>query len=590
VYIAVVQNNPTVGALQANAEAMLEVVARLAEAAYPPDLVVFPAYALSGMPLDGLAFSAAFGAEALDVARGVIRHAKLPCLFGTVMPRPFGWRRYVADAEAIYCADGQGGSLGFIDDDGPPFHHPPRCVKAKVNEARVAIFLDSFPEQGSEFLDSDLLIVMLSKEYAGADSLFSSSGIMNDMRLVAIESQAWVVVANLVGGQDDVVYDGGSFVLDPRGSVAAVAPVFERGVMTCNLSFDRREPTRPLSSDDDYRQALESGIDHDRLPIKPMLPDEADWKAISLATRDYVQKNGFSEVVIGISGGIDSACTAVLAVDALGADNVHGVLMPSRHTDPANMSDARELALGLGIEVIEMPIASPVAAVELASIEAIGEPGGDIALQNLQARMRMVYLMHLSNSFDWLLLNTGNKSEAAMGFSTLYGDTAGAYAPFGNVYKTDLYDLARWRNQRSPSIPEAILAKPPTAELYPGQRDTDSLPPYEVLDRILRLHIEDGMGFDEILDIIANTPGGDPIAAELVGQVLRQVARSEFKRQNEPPAPNLGGIDMAGQRGWPLTNGFTDRNRGLSEPLDTEKLMETLKSMKPPEGWGFMEN
>jgi NAD+ synthase (glutamine-hydrolysing) len=208
----------------------------------------------------------------------------------------------------------------------------------------------------------------------------------------------------------------------------------------------------------------------------------------------------------------------------------------------------------------------------------------------MQARVRMLYLMHLSNTLGWMLLNTSNKSECAMGYSTMYGDTAGAFAPFGNVYKTDIYGMAEWRNQRDEVIPQSIINKAPTAELAPGQLDTDNLPPYEILDRILRLHIEDKMGLDQILNIFANTPAVDPIDPELVGEVLRKVSQSEYKRRQEPLAPNLGSVDMTTNRAWPLTNGFTDRNRGLSERDPATDLIDRLKNSGRPDGWGFMAN
>ena len=587
-YIAVVQNNPTVGALDDNADAMLELVEDLSTSAYPPDLVVFPAYALSGTPLDGLAYSTAFNAQALDAGRRVIKEAKLPCLFGSVIPQSMGWRGHIAEEEVIYCQGGIGGSLGFAEGEGQRFSHHAQYMQVKINEAQVAIFLDCFPDFGSDFSECDLLIVMLAKEYIGAHGMVNSSDLLSDLRVVAQESNAWVVIANLVGGQDDVVFDGGSMVIDPSGSIVDALDNFSAGVIECNLAFT--QPRRSYGSGSASSTSTVFDTANDRVRVRSPLPYEADWRALSLATRDYVQKNGFSEVVIGLSGGIDSALTATLAVDALGAENVHGVLMPSIHTSESSTNDALELAGNLGIETLTMPIIGPIEAIERQSIESIGEPGSDIARQNMQARMRMIYLMHLSNTFGWMLLNTGNKSEVATGFSTLYGDTAGAFAPFGNVYKTDIYGLAYWRNQQNAVIPSSILTKAPSAELYPGQRDSDNLPPYEVLDRILRLHIEDRMGLDQILDIIANTPGGDPVDPGIVGEVLRRVSQSEFKRRQEPLAPNIGSVGMSTRRAWPQTNGFVDRSHGLSEPFDAAELLNRLRDWQRPDGWGFMAN
>ncbi|MDR2957355.1 MAG: NAD(+) synthase [Coriobacteriales bacterium] len=587
-YIAVAQNNPIVGGLAANADAMLSVVDQLADSAYPPDLVVFPAYALSGLPLDGLSYSTAFGAECLDVARKFIRAARLPCLFGTVVPQSFGWHIDMAEAEAIYCQAGMGGALGFAADSETGFDEGVSSLKVKINDARVAVFLDCLPDFGTEYQDCDLLIAMLAKEYSGTEGMLSSSGLLSDLRMVATEAQAWVVVANLVGGQDDVVFDGGSLVIGPDGSIAEAAPAFDIGIIKQNLAIPIR--AKAGSQAIETRAGLAAAIAADRSPVKPLLPYEADWEALKLATSDYVQKNGFTEVVIGLSGGIDSALTATLAVDALGAENVHGLIMPSGYSSPSSIQDAYELAGNLGISTLTMPINGPTAAIEAESIQAIGESGSQTARQNLQARLRMVYLMHLSNTFDWMVINTSNKSERAMGYSTLYGDTAGAFAPFGNVYKTDIYGLAQWRNQAGAVIPSSVIDRPPSAELSAGQLDTDDLPPYEVLDRILRLHIEDRMGLDQICDIIANTPGGDPVDRELCWNILEQVKRSEYKRQQEPLSPSLGGTDITSGRAWPITNGFVDHYRGINDALDTTDLMGMLRDWERPEGWGWLDN
>ncbi|MDR0350361.1 MAG: NAD(+) synthase, partial [Coriobacteriales bacterium] len=310
-----------------------------------------------------------------------------------------------------------------------------------------------------------------------------------------------------------------------------------------------------------------------------------------LCVRDYVIKNGFTDVVLGLSGGIDSAVTATLACDALGAERVHGVLMPGPHSSQGSIDDAAELAENLGIETLTLPITEPLGAFYALFEDRLGQQGSFLARQNIQARIRTVYLMHLSNTFGWLLLNTGNKSEAAMGFSTLYGDTAGALAPLGNVYKTDVYGLARWRNERTRVIPEATLVKAPSAELYDGQTDQDSLPPYELLDRVLRLHIEEGFGIQRILEHLRHEPDVEGLSEGLVAKVLQGVQAAEYKRRQEPLAPSLGNVDMRDDRSWPLTNGFIDH--GHSQPdsaFDLEAYLGMMNDWKRPEGWGFLAN
>jgi NAD+ synthetase len=198
--------------------------------------------------------------------------------------------------------------------------------------------------------------------------------------------------------------------------------------------------------------------------------------------------------------------------------------------------------------------------------------------------------MHLSNTFGWLLLNTGNKSEAAMGFSTLYGDTAGALAPLGNVYKTDVYGLAYWRNEQHLVIPVAVLEKAPSAELYDGQKDQDSLPPYDLLDRILRLHIEEGFGVDQILAATQSDPVGEPLSVELIEQVLNTVISAEYKRRQEPLAPSLGFLDLGMDRDWPITNGFRDHHRDLKPEVGLVDYLGMIRSWKQPDGWDFLAN
>ena len=587
-YIAVAQINPTTGALRENATMMLDVMEGLARSPYPPDLVVFPAFALTGCPLDGMAFFTAFAAECLDVTRMLIAQAPLPCLFGSTVPVALEWGSHFVDADVIYCKGGVGGSLGFSEEFAPHFDDISPCVKANIDGVNTAIMLGEYPENGTDLADCDLIVVLQAKDYRGVDYMNQSSANLTGLRMLAQQADAWLVVANLVGAQDDLIFDGGSLVINPAGSVQMAAPVFTPGLIECNLTFGRQ--TRQPRAGGGLRFDLGAAIAGDRVSLKPCLPYEATWRAITLATRDYVMKNGFTDVVIGLSGGIDSALTAALATDALGANQVHGVIMPSAFSADTSRTDALELAERLNIHCLEIPINAPVGAVQAAMQGKLGFSGSELANQNLQARMRMVYLMHLSNSYGWLLLNTGNKSETATGFSTLYGDTAGAYAPFGNVYKTEIYELARWRNQQGAVIPEAIMVKPPSAELYAGQLDTDSLPPYEVLDRILRLHIEDRMGVDQIVDIVANTPQGDPVDPELVERVLLLVRQSEFKRRQEPMAPRIGNVDMTTMRNWPVTNGFIDHFRNIKDPMATDELLRLLRSWRRPDGWGFMAN
>jgi NAD+ synthase (glutamine-hydrolysing) len=592
-FIAIVQSNPKTGAVRDNAERALSRLDALAASPYPPDLVIFPAFALTGASVGGLCFSDAFAAECLDVAQAFTQKTPLPTLVGTLIPRPLeDVRGFVSEPEALLCREGTGGTLGFVDTDNDwNSSHYAASATTVIDGHTVSVLLDDYPEPEDDFSESEIIILMLAKEYRGTNTMFTASDQIGLLREFARRNSAWVIVANLVGAQDNSVYDGASVVLKPDGTVAQAAEPFAEEVITYNISF--AEPAQTTAAAPDASLGAAGSATQrfeDSYLVKPLLPYEADWRALELSIRDYVHKNGFSDVVIGLSGGIDSAVTATLAVDALGAEHVHGVLMPGPHSSPGSVTDATELAKKLGIDTLTLPITKPLEAFRALYQEVLGQEGSFLARQNIQARIRTIHLMQLSNTFNWLLLNTGNKSEAAMGFSTLYGDTAGALAPLGNVYKTDVYGLALWRNERSSVIPPAILAKAPSAELYDGQRDDDTLPPYEQLDRILRPHIEEGMGVDQVVEYLQQEPDGEWVTEELVEQVLNSVRAAEYKRRQEPLAPSLGYVDMGADRDWPLTNGFKDHYRDLKPNVGLSEYLGMIRSWKQPDGWDFLAN
>ncbi len=347
---------------------------------------------------------------------------------------------------------------------------------------------------------------------------------------------------NQTGGQDELVFDGASFVLGADRAVAAVLPAFEEHV---GLTRWRRNSGG--------RWVCESG------PMAPA-PDGLDslYCAMMVGVRDYVDKNGFPGVIIGLSGGIDSALTAAVAVDALGRDRVHCVMMPSPYTSEASLEDARTAAGLLGVRYDTIGIEPAMRAFEAMLGPRFEGLPADITEENIQSRARGITLMALSNKFGHMLLTTGNKSEVSVGYATLYGDMAGGFSVLKDVYKTTVFDLARWRNQARPDgargpggrvIPERIISKPPSAELKPDQRDEDSLPPYEVLDDILSCLIEQEMG---ARDIVAR--GHDP---ETVNRVWRMLDRAEYKRRQAPPGVKLTRRSFGRDRRYPITNAFT---------------------------------
>ncbi len=359
----------------------------------------------------------------------------------------------------------------------------------------------------------------------------------NFLRARAQDNIAYVVYVNMVGGQDELVFDGRSMVIDPEGKVIARAKAFEEDLLFVSLEVERVKRKRLLDlrlrekgvdnpSVNAFIPAQEKALCEVRVEVSPRDEEEV-YKALLLAIRDYVEKNSFERVVLGLSGGIDSSLVACLAVDALGKDRVVGVFMPSEYTSTESREDVYELAENLQIELLEYAISE----IYRAYLETFSSRELTVAEENLQARIRANILFYLSNKYGWLVLSTSNKSESAVGYSTIYGDMAGGFAPIKDLYKTWVYKLARYRNSIKPDIPERVLLKPPTAELRPNQTDQDTLPPYELLDQVLELHIEEGMGLEDIVAL-----GFD---RELVKKVLRMVRRAEYKRRQAPIGPKL---------------------------------------------------
>ena len=374
----------------------------------------------------------------------------------------------------------------------------------------------------------------------------------DDVRLSLVtkrarEAKAPLAYINMTGGQDDLVFDGDSIVVNSDGAVIARAPQFEDGVMIVDVeaAIGTSQPDVVISEDAaEIAKPSIPGIAH-------RLGDEEEiWNAIVVGLRDYVTKNGFKSVLVGLSGGIDSALVAALAVDALGPDRVHGVGMPSKYSSDHSIADAEELAAntGLGFRIVE--IQKMVDAFRN-QVELTG-----LAEENLQARVRGTTLMGLSNQHGHLVLATGNKSELACGYSTLYGDAVGGYAPIKDIYKTDVWALSRWRNQVAkeagevPPIPERSITKEPSAELRPEQKDSDSLPEYQILDQVLKAYVDDDLGRDALL-----AAGFDK---ELVMRVIAMVDKAEYKRRQYPPGTKVSKRAFGKDRRLPMTSSWRE--------------------------------
>ncbi|CAN2234488.1 NAD+ synthase [Candidatus Planktophila dulcis] len=370
----------------------------------------------------------------------------------------------------------------------------------------------------------------------------------DDVRLALVtkrarEAKAPLAYVNMTGGQDDLVFDGDSIVVDRNGAVIARAPQFEDGVMIVDVDVAPGTSTPDVIISEDSVEIAKPSIPG----IAHRLGDEEEmWNAIVVGLRDYVRKNGFTSVLVGLSGGIDSALVAALAIDALGPDRVHGVAMPSKYSSEHSIEDAQLMAAntGLGFSVIEI---QKMVDAFLKEVELTG-----LAEENVQARVRGTTLMGLSNQFGHLVLATGNKSELACGYSTLYGDAVGGYAPIKDIYKTDVWALSRWRNHVAkdagevPPIPERSITKEPSAELRPDQKDSDSLPEYEVLDKVLKAYVDDDLGRDALI-----AAGFDKA---LVMRVISMVDRAEYKRRQYPPGTKVSKRAFGKDRRLPMTS------------------------------------
>jgi NAD+ synthase (glutamine-hydrolysing) len=568
--IALCQLNTVVGDLVGNTERIVTAITAAEHAG--ADLAVFPELAITGYPPEDLLLKPGFVADNLEVlAKVAAATGRCAAAIGFVDQ---GLDLY--DAAAV-CAFGQVQltyhkqrlpNYGVFDEKRyfTPGTSANRLALIGGLRVGVSICEDAWSPTGpiaAQAAAGAELVVNLnaSPYYRGR---LSERGRMLATR--AADASCTLVYVNQVGGQDELVFDGGSLVFGDNGDLLASAPQFEETVLMVDVDvrpvFRKRlldprgrataVPLPVVSITEEARQPAES----DWLPgsVAVHLPEvEEVYRALVVGTHDYVTKNGFGDVVIGLSGGIDSSLVATIATDALGAGHVHGVSMPSRFSSPHSKDDASVLAARLGIDFRTIPIEpAHVAFLDMLAPSFAGRPA-DLTEENLQSRIRGVVLMALSNKFGWMVLTTGNKSELAVGYSTLYGDTAGGFAVIKDVPKTMVYELSRWRNAHAGGhaaapIPEAVLEKPPSAELRPDQRDDQSLPPYEVLDPILMAYVEEDLTAAELVEA-----GFDE---EVVERVVRLVDLAEYKRRQSPPGVRVTPKAFGKDRRMPITNRY----------------------------------
>ncbi len=564
--LALAQINSTVGDLEGNRSLIL---ARLEEAREAgADLVLFPELAVTGYPPEDLLLRPGFVRAARRSLQEIAAATKgISALVGT--PHFDG---DLFNACAV-CAEGEVKAIyhkrflpnyGVFDEERY-FASGRDLVLLRLGEALVGVTVcEDMWQPGPPATDLALagaqLLVNLSASpfHVGKDREREE---MFQQR--ARDTSSFVAFVNAVGGQDELVFDGHSVVLDDEGEVLARAPGFEETLLVVEvdptaaigrrLSETRR---RALAREATFPQPevveLQAKAPSNSLlqgETAPLIDDLEQMRlALELGLRDYVDKNGFREIVVGLSGGIDSALTAALAVEALGAERVHGVSMPSRFSSDETRTDARRLGENLGIDFREIPIEEIVAAFDQALAPSFGERPHDLTEENLQARARGVLLMALSNKFGWLVVATGNKSELSVGYATLYGDMAGGFALLKDVFKTDVFRLAKHLNERAEGelIPQSIIARAPSAELRDNQLDQDSLPPYPELDRVLEAYVE----LDRSREELAHD-GFDP---DTVDRAVAMIDRAEYKRRQAPPGVKLRPKAFGRDRRTPITN------------------------------------
>ena len=555
--VALAQINPTVGDLAKNADLISKYAFDAANAGAV--IVVYPEMVLTGYPVEDLANRPSFQSASLAAVDSLAKrinnegNGDLTLLVGYLgqsessKPQNCVAVIYRGEIVATYIKHHLP-NYGVFDEyrNFVPGNHS-LVIRVCGVDIGIAICEDIWKTGGPVAELSKRNIGLLLVPNGSPYEINKDDARLELVKQRALEVGAPLAYVNMVGGQDDLVFDGDTIVVGKAGEVIARAPQFEEGLMIIDLdvAIASSDPDLVISNPPILKyQKIKAGI------ARRLGESEEIWEGLVLGLKDYVEKNNFKSVLIGLSGGIDSALVATLAADAIGADRVYGVAMPSKYSSEHSLIDAKQLAenIGLNYRIIEI---TPMVANLLENLRLDG-----LAEENLQARVRGITLMGLSNQEGHLVLATGNKSELAVGYSTLYGDAVGGFAPIKDLYKTQVWHLATWRNElailqgQTPPIPVNSITKEPSAELAPNQKDSDSLPPYEVLDKILNIYIDQDGGRPKAL-----AAGFNP---ELVDKVVRLVDRAEYKRRQYPPGTKISSRAFGKDRRLPITSHWNE--------------------------------
>lgn len=572
--LGMAQINPIVGDLRGNTNKIIQFIHEAKSLGV--DLLTFPELAITGYPPEGLLLKPQFIKQNREYLREIIRHSSgIAAVVGFVDSDSD-----IYNAAAVIYDNKLAGvyhkvyltNYGVFDENRY-FQPGTECPIFVIYNIGIGITIcedmwyEAGPATAQAYAGAGLLVNISASPY------HAGKGQLRERMLItrATDNLAIVAYNNLVGGQDELVFDGNSLIINEKGQLIARGKQFEEDLIVADLDVQpvfraqlhepqRRRETPLVKGELSQVTRVEVSSQYPTI-AKPPLPsrqierldDLAEvYQALVLGIKDYVNKNGFKKVVIGLSGGVDSSLVAAIAVDALGADNVIGVSMPSRYSPPGSNADAELLARNLGIELKVIPIEKAFGSYLEMLAEPFKDTQPDVTEENIQARIRGNILFALSNKFGWLVLSCSNKSETATGYTTLYGDMAGGFAPLKDVLKTMVFELANYKNRQAgkETIPSSVLSKAPSAELKPGQKDIDTLPPYESLDPILKAYMEEDLSVDQIV-----AKGFD---YEIVTKVARLVDRNEYKRRQAPPGIKITPRDFGSDRRLPITNRFRD--------------------------------